>query len=517
MVSGLGEEFGKQGGTVVRKQGGTVVETEPHSEETATSVVTNGKSTGLLDTVKRVKLIKLFQSLYGEKPELIEKELARYGQCEMTHWRIFGPEAEIKMHVSSPCRLELIGNHNDHEGGPVITASLNRDVISTVSVSDAARIRVFSKEVGGQIDIDLQDLEILPLPPDVDVEEGKRIHAANLMKGLLQAFVEKGYNIGGFDICLDSEIPVGSGLSSSAAVEMLYANVLNRLYNENRLSLDQMAECAQMAEHIGWGKNVGRLDQYGCGHGDAIEIDFSDKKEPVVKPLAGFSRWLRDNGYEILIVDTRRNARMEEAAGHEGLTSYYNEIRDDQSHAAAELGAPGNGVAPRLIDAGIDLKEFELLIAGLVRDGNLTERQAIRARHFYGECRRTQELVDQYNKGALTPQQFHAKINASGDSSILQLQNVSIPGAERQPLANALGLVKSFFEECTASGDQDPGSCRVHGGGFAGVILVIAKNKHTKELRRRLEGDRRWYPEGSVMKMQIREHGTVDVDELMAA
>ncbi|NMC63660.1 MAG: hypothetical protein GYA55_10910, partial [SAR324 cluster bacterium] len=506
-----------------------------------------------------------------------------------------------------PGRIEVIGNHLDHQGGPVIAASVNLDAVASVSRNTENKIRIYysvknefstnnkANYEDDYLEIDLNDpraVEIQEVSAIMSEDEKKRIQSLNLVRGLLKAFQEENlyeekaaFAVGGFDLCINSEVPLGSGLSSSAAIAMLYSKILNDLYNGGVLDLLSMAKCCQRAEHIAWGKKVGLLDPPACGKGGSTYFDFYDRLHPEIVTLPGLYETLLADNYRFVIVDTRHNPnRPDECLDHSDLKEEYNEIRCSMTKVAIALklipfeklmkkafdnletddfvkdlhekilklieagdlqgleamllvglselkrysdGGPqlyltalerclneikriGNPEDLRLADLGLTEEMFNSYIGILSSRENIQDLDVLRAMHFFSEKARVQELAERAFHGKLTSDFILAAIRASGDSSEDRLQNVSLPSSKQKPVAIALQITKLMFGDTSSSGAQ-----RIHGGGFAGVILVLLKERRIEALTEVLtgkEGETGRFPKGAVMPVNIRRLGTVNVN-----
>jgi galactokinase len=310
------------------------------------------------------------------------------------------------------------------------------------SKTDGNTVTLISENYPGRFVADLSQLD------PVKGEEGK---TGSLIRGIAAYLKNNGFSVGGFNAYIASEVKQGSGLSSSASVEVLIACILNSLYNGGRIPYVRMALAGQFAENNFFGKPCGLMDQVACAAGGIVTIDFKDPAKPVIEQIAyDFNR----KGYDLLVVDTGQN--------HEDLTEDYASIPAEMKSVAAVLGKK---VAR---EVGYD-ELFGRM--GELRE-KTSDRAVLRVLHFLAENERVRTQVKALKTNKLDV--FLYLVNASGDSSIKWLQNCHTdknPGNQGIPLA--LALTEKFL--------GDEGACRVHGGGFGGTILVFLPSKSLEE------------------------------------
>ena len=350
-------------------------------------------------------------------------------------------------HFSAPGRTELGGNHTDHQNGCILAASVNLEVTAEVTLNHSNTVRIFSDNY------DPFDLEL----DDLSCREEEKGTSISLVRGVLQAFQALGVPLQGFDANIRSNVPVGSGLSSSAAFEVLLGTICNTLFGENRLSPTQIAQIGQQVENTYFGKPCGLMDQLTCATGGIVFIDFQDPAVPQVKQVA-FD--LAASGYALCILDT--------GSDHADLTEEYAAITRELRTLCAYFGAETLRQVPQaqFLAALPDLKN------------KLPHRAILRAMHIYDENTRVKQQVAALSSGDLP--EFFRLVQASGDSSWMYLQNIYPAGAiQRQPMALALALCKSLL--------AGQGACRVHGGGFAGTIQAYVPRKQLDAFRRGFE------------------------------
>ena len=363
---------------------------------------------------------------------------------------------------SAPGRTELAGNHTDHNNGKVlaapiqlhITAHVQKKVDNTIHICSPGfpEVKVKLKNLNGKYDLQKRP------------EETGTANA--LVRGIAAEFNKRGYPIGGFFANTESKVLPGSGLSSSAALEVLITRIFDSLYGEGKLSVLETAQIGQIAENNYFGKPCGLMDQIACASDGAVTIDFAnsvcaDNKNPIIKKI-NFDPSAA--AYSLCIVNT--------GGSHADLTADYASIPADMKAVAAFFGKS----VLRELD-----KESVLSRAVEIRKA-LGDRALLRAIHFFNENERvdkmTSVLLEMEN--ALTDAEkeklfncYLKLVNESGDSSWKILQNVYSPhNPEQQGITTALALTKDFFYEQNIFGTNKVCACRVHGGGFAGTIQV---------------------------------------------
>lgn len=405
------------------------------------------------------KFNKDFNLLYGE----CEKASKRYCDAIYEFEMLFGARREIRM-FSAPGRTEIGGNHTDHQHGMVLAGSVNLDVIAIVSPNDDNIIRIQSK--GYTMDeIDVNDLEI---------KENEKGRSSALIRGVMAAFKQNGYKIGGFDAYTTSAVLKGSGLSSSAAFEVLISNIVNGLYNDNEVDAITIAKYSQFAECEYFGKPCGLLDQMASSVGGFTFADFNNPQNPIVEKI---NVDLSNSGHTLCVVDTGGN--------HANLTQDYADITLECKSVSNVLGVE------YLRDA--DEKVFYSKLAD-VRE-KCGDRAIMRAIHVFNENRRVLA-----QKSALKNSDFNtffATVKRSGESSYDLLQNVySSNNPKEQAISLALALTKHFL--------NGRGAYRVHGGGFAGTIQCYIPNKMFDSYKKMIEAV---FGENSCVKLFVRSVG----------
>ncbi len=376
----------------------------------------------------------------------------------------FGTRAEF--YAAAPGRTELGGNHTDHQHGRVLAAAVNLVTEAAVAKNDRREICVQS-EGYPMVKISLDDL--LPKAE----EQGT---TAALIRGVAARFVQMGYSIGGFDAVAASTVLPGSGLSSSAAFEVLIGTILNFLYAEGSVSAVEIAKIAQYAENMYFGKPCGLMDQMASSVGNVIGIDFADPENPVIERI-NFD--FAASGYALCIIDS--------GADHADLTDEYAAIPRDMKAVAGLFGK----------EFLRDVQESEFLaMINVVRDV-CGDRAVLRAMHFFAENKRVERQIAALQRGDLKA--YLAEVTASGRSSWNLLQNVVPNGETRhQNMAIALAVAEKLLD--------GEGAYRVHGGGFAGTIQVFVPETRLEAFR---EGIERVLGEGSCHVLNVRPDGGV--------
>ncbi len=334
---------------------------------------------------------------------------------------------------STPGRTELGGNHTDHQNGHGLAASVDLDTIACVVPNGKRTVRIKSRH-HRMAEVDLDDL---PIHPE---ETGNSV---SLVRGVAARLEQLGYSVGGFDAYTTTRVLRGSGLSSSAAFEVLTATIMNHLFCGGELSPTQIAQVGQYAENTYFGKPCGLLDQLSCATGGVIAIDFHDPKAPVLRKVHAD---LAAYGYALCIIDSR--------ASHADLTADYAAIPQEMCQVAACFG--------REILGDVRYAEFRENLS-MVR-ATCGDRAVLRAYHFFNDDRRVGLECDALERGDFGA--FLHYIRQSGRSSFMYLQNVSNYRESRsQPIALLLAVAEDLL--------GDRGACRVHGGGFAGTIQAF--------------------------------------------
>lgn len=407
---------------------------------------------------------RAMERLYGEKAD---KQLWRYKALAKKFSERFGRD-DFKF-FSAPGRTEILGNHTDHNGGRVLAGSINLDTIAAAAPREDGKVTVNSEGFDQEFCLELSGLE------PVYSEQGT---TNALIRGIAARFKQLGMNIGGFDACIMSDVLRGSGLSSSASVEVLICAIFSHLFNDGRISVMDMAQISQYAENRYFGKPCGLMDQLACASGGIVAIDFNDPLMPECENIKyDFAR----RGYSLIITDVRED--------HADLTGEYAAITEELGQVCAHFDVK------RLRE--LDEKTFLASLEELHQ--KVPDRAILRAIHFYEENKRVQRGVQALIKDK--PSEFLNEIILSGDSSWKLLQNLYKPGALKQSLPLALAV-----SELLLKGD---GAWRVHGGGFGGTILAFVPQDKKKAYISQMN---RLFGEGTAEELLIRPVGAVCLD-----
>ncbi|MCD8341087.1 MAG: galactokinase [Clostridiales bacterium] len=343
-----------------------------------------------------------------------------------------GDETEVAIY-SAPGRTELGGNHTDHQGGKVLTGSVDLDALACCAKNGTSLVNIQS-EGYGLLTVDADRLEKVP------AEENT---TQALVRGILARVSQLGYAVGGFDAYVTSNVPGGSGLSSSACFEVLIGVAVNALFCGNELSMAQVAQIGQYAENVYFGKPSGLLDQMGCAIGGVVTIDFADADAPAYHAVDfDFAR----EGYALCIVDT--------GADHADMTDDYAAMPIEMRAVAACFG--------KEILSQVDEEAFYQSIPAVRKQCG--DRAVLRAVHYFSDCHRVEQQVAALEAGRFD--RFLALVTESGRSSFMYLQNVAtFRDSTAQPVAVALAMAEHLLD--------GRGAFRVHGGGFAGTIQAF--------------------------------------------
>ena len=377
--------------------------------------------------------------------------------------------AKPERYFSAPGRTEIGGNHTDHQRGRVLAAAVNLDTVTAVRANGTDRIRVQS-EGYPLCEVDLRELS--------PVENEKNTTAA-LIRGVAARFAQLGCSVGGFDAYVMSTVLPGSGLSSSAAFEVLMGTVINHLFFAGKMSRPEIAMVGQYAENVYFGKPCGLMDQMASAVGGLVAIDFQDQDHPVVESVEfDFSAC----GHALCIIDTR--------ASHADLTDEYAAITTELRSISAYFG--------KEVLSQIGESAFVAAIPALRQ--RCGDRAVMRAYHFYKENARVQQQVNALRRGDFDG--FLALVKESGYSSYMYLQNVTPAGStQQQAVAVALALCEAHL--------KGRGAYRVHGGGFAGTVQAFVPLDMLEDFRAGIDAV---LGRGACHVLTIRPQGGVETE-----
>lgn len=404
-----------------------------------------------------------FSMLYGD----VSAARARYLRACESFEGIFSEKENIRL-FSAPGRTEVGGNHTDHQHGCVLAGGVNLDVIAVTAPNNNGKVRI--KSEGYDMDvIDITELE------KNTAEYGR---ASALIRGVLSRFKELGADISGFNAYTTSNVLKGSGLSSSAAFEVLVGNIVNGMFFNNKADEITIAKIGQYAEREYFGKPCGLLDQMASSLGGFTYADFFNPAEPITEKI---NLDIHSFGYTLCVVDTGGN--------HANLTQDYADITIECKEISNKLGVDF------LRDA--DQNRFYNSIAELRRACG--DRAVLRAFHFFNENDRVEK-----QKAALKAGDFEGflkLVNESGESSYDYLQNLySNSAVSEQGLPLAIALTKKFL--------NGKGACRVHGGGFAGTIQCYIPSELLADYKKTIEAV---FGENSCCVLNIRPVGGYEI------
>ena len=407
---------------------------------------------------------ELLIRLYGSNN--LEAQTARYCDVLQKAKMLYGDRDGCIL--SAPGRCEIGGNHTDHQLGRVLCASIDLDMIAVVIPTDENIIRYHS-----------EGFEVKPVDiSDLSIRQEEKNTTESLIRGLCAGFVKNGHRIGGFSAYGQSTVLPGSGMSSSAAFEVLIGTILNSLFNEDKVPYDEIAKLGQYAENVYFMKPCGLLDQMACAGGGFTYIDFADPDNLDIRKV---SIDLVKEGYTTIITNC--------GGSHADLSDEYGKVPAEMKSVAKALGQE--------VLSRCSYEELASKIAALRPE--LGDRAILRAIHFFNETKRAKDEFEALEKDDV--QEFLRLVNASGMSSWTLLQNVAVPGsAEEQPMPLALAVSQQMLGKDEA--------CRVHGGGFAGTILTFVKNENKESYVKGMEAI---LGEGACHELMIRPVGGLKV------
>ncbi|NLZ46065.1 MAG: galactokinase [Clostridiales bacterium] len=410
--------------------------------------------------MKTYKLV----DIYGK--DLVDFQKKRYEKAIENFKALYG---NIPFRIfSAPGRTEVGGNHTDHNHGKVLAAGVSLDVIAIVGTCDNNAIQIKSEGFPEDI-VDISNLEVVK----TDINS-----SASLIRGVADGFFKNGYSIGGFKAYTTSNVLKGSGLSSSAAFEVLVGTILNYLYNNAEVSPVKIAQIAQYAENVHFGKPSGLMDQMASSVGSFITIDFADTENPIVNSVSfDFSKV----GYNLCIVDTKGN--------HADLTPEYASIPTEMKSVAGcfQKNYLREITKDQLLENIVEVRQ------------KCGDRAVLRALHFFDDNQRVEREFLALSEGRFDD--FLTEVNNSGNSSYKYLQNIYAPSApHEQGLSIGLYNAQSILD--------GEGACRVHGGGFAGTIQAFVPNSKLDKFKTEMD---RIFGEDSCHVLSIRPVGGAEI------
>jgi len=410
---------------------------------------------------------KIMQELYGADPAEQKRQIDRYTKLLHAFENKFGAK-EVAL-FSSPGRTEIGGNHTDHNSGRVLAGAVNLDNIAAAAPNGSNTVRIVS-EGYPSFEVDLKLLSPV-------AEE--QYSSAALVRGICARLKELGFAIGGFDACIDGEVPKGSGLSSSASFEVLIGAIVNHLFNDGKIDPIEIAITGQYSENQFFGKPCGLMDQTACSVGGLVTIDFENPAAPIVKKV-NFD--FTQTGYALVITDT--------GASHANLNEEYASIPREMKSVASALGSK--------VLREVSMEKVLHAMPGLRE--KVGDRALLRAIHFQGDNGRVVRQVE-----ALENNNFDAFLKMVGDSgfsSFMYNQNI-FPIIDVAHQGVALGLALS---QLVLDGE---GAFRVHGGGFAGTIQAFVPHNLLDKYLDTLE---HVFGRGACHKLFIRDKGAIKIE-----
>ncbi|MDD3242957.1 MAG: galactokinase family protein [Eubacteriales bacterium] len=408
----------------------------------------------------------LFHALYGRDAADAQ---ARLDALKQTFFKTYG-EGTVRF-FSAPGRTEIGGNHTDHQRGRVLAAAVSVDTVAAVRPTGGMIVRLRSEGFPTEFCVDLSETQ---------AREAEKNTTFALIRGTAARMAALGYAIGGFDACVTSSVLRGSGLSSSAAFEVLIAAIFHGLFNAGEMDAKQRAMIAQYAENVYFGKPSGLMDQMASSVGALVAIDFGDPAHPVVEKV---DYDFEKNGYYLVVTDT--------GGSHDDLTPEYAAIPAEMTQVAQAMGAD------KL--RGVDESVFYASIAQLRAQG-ISDRAILRAAHFLGDDPRSAAEAQALRQGDM--ETFFALILESGESSWQLLQNCYVPGSTAQNIPLALTLSRRVL--------AGKGAWRVHGGGFAGTIQAFVPADTLSSYIGTLESQ---FGKGACTVLSIRKYGAVEIPD----
>lgn len=376
----------------------------------------------------------------------VEAQKPRYIRLINEFIKLFGEDRDVII-TSAPGRTEVCGNHTDHNNGKVLAASVNLDAVAVASKNDEDVVRV--KSDGHAMNV-VDTSELLP-------DEAEFGHSTAMVRGVVAKIAGLGYKIGGFDCVTTSDVIGGSGLSSSAAFEVLLGTTLSYLYSDGVINSVEIAKTAQYSENVFFGKPCGLLDQMASSVGTFVTIDFESTENPKIKKVDfDFSK----SGHALCIVDT--------GGSHSDLTDDYAAVRGEMESVAQAMGKD--------VLREIDFEDFKKAVPSLM--GRVSDRALLRAFHFYRENARVEKAIAALESNNFDD--FKKVINESGRSSYMYNQNVYTP---KNPAEQKISLALCISEGILGV----DGAYRVHGGGFAGTIQAFVPAELLEEYKNSIE------------------------------
>ena len=427
----------------------------------------------ILTKINESELDGAFSDLYGKAPAALSMQKSRYIRALEEFGKAFPEVMKSDPNLSifsAPGRSEIGGNHTDHQKGRVLASAVDLDMIAIVSGREDKVIRIQS-EGYPMTEVDISDTE--PRATEKETTQA-------LIRGVAVQFIARGVVVSGFDAYITSNVLSGSGLSSSAAFEVLIGKVIDCRDNGGKAGAIEIAKYGQIAENRYFGKASGLMDQMACSVGNLVEIDFGDPNEPKIDSHQ-FN--MEEADLSMIITDTK--------GSHADLSSEYSAIPAEMRSVASFFGKD--------FLSEIDENEFYGKLAELRSSAEISDRAILRSAHFLSENARVREEAQALDDGDIG--KFLKLVNASGASSAKLLQNLY---SAKDPASQAIPLALMLSRRVLG----EEGACRVHGGGFAGTIQAFVPKSKTDEYVSTLE---EVFGSGSCHILQIRSVGAVQI------
>ena len=392
-----------------------------------------------------------------------QDQLPRYSALADDFRAHFGREPE--MFVSAPGRTEVVGNHTDHQNGRVLAGAVNLDTVAAVAANGRDEVKLYSAGYDAPFVVDLSDLA---------VREDEKNTTFSLIRGVAARLKELGYAIGGFDAQVTSTVFKGSGLSSSAAFEVMLVAAFDALFNNWSIDPKLNARISQYAENVYFGKPSGLLDQSASAVGGLVAMDFA----PAIADVEAINYDFGKKGYAVCVVSV--------GGEHGNLTDAYASIPVEMKQVAKLMGA-------ELLEK-ITPEELEAALPKL--KNQVSDRAILRAFHFVDETRRAAHAAQALKDDDLNA--FFADVIASGESSWKLLQNLHVESSDNQEMPLALEMSRRML--------AGRGAWRIHGGGFAGTILAFVPNDLVEKYSAAMDAV---FGEHATTVLSIRPEGVV--------
>ena len=397
----------------------------------------------------------------------LEKQRKRYMQLTREFSECFGNPDSI-LYLSVPGRTELGGNHTDHNHGKVLCAAVSQDTIAAVEPRSDNHVKLKSSAFPDFFELDL---------PEPGPREDEKETTESLIRGVAAGLKSRGFDTGGFNAVVHSNVFIGSGLSSSASFEVLIGGILNALYNGSRIDPITLAKIGQYAENVYFDKPCGLMDQLACAVGGIMAIDFRDNENPVVDKIAvDFAQ----TEYVLTVVDV--------GASHADLTPAYAAVPIEMKQVASLFGKDTL--------RKVHEEKFRNNI-GMVRS-EAGDRAVLRALHFYAENHRVAMMAEALKVGDFDSYLMLVAESGASSSSILQSTIPPSNSGDDQPAALAIGASNDFFQS------KGYGVARIHGGGFAGTIQAYVHRDHFEDYSRFMKA---LFGNDCMLPLMIRKFG----------